>query len=67
MELHDLYSSPNIIQPFKSRRMRWVRCVLHMGKKRKAYGVSVGNPETKSHVKVFSTDRRIIQTERVSQ
>jgi hypothetical protein len=31
-----------------------------MGKKRKAYSVLVEKPETKSHVKVFSTDRRIM-------
>jgi hypothetical protein len=30
-ELHILYSSPNIIRQSKSRRMRWVGHVAHMG------------------------------------
>ena len=30
-ELHALYSSPNIIRNFKSRRLRWAGHVAHMG------------------------------------
>jgi hypothetical protein len=30
-ELHNLYSSPNIIRMIKSRRMRWVGHVARMG------------------------------------
>jgi hypothetical protein len=30
-ELHDLYSSPNIVQVIKSRRMGWVGHVVQMG------------------------------------
>jgi hypothetical protein len=30
-ELHNLYSSPNIIRMIKSRRMRWARHVARMG------------------------------------
>jgi len=26
-ELHDLYSSPNIVRVIKSRRMRWAGCM----------------------------------------
>ena len=30
-ELNDLYSSPNIVQVIKSRRMRWAGHVARMG------------------------------------
>jgi hypothetical protein len=30
-ELHNLYSCPSIIRMIKSRRMRWVGAVAHMG------------------------------------
>jgi PAS domain-containing protein len=30
-ELHDLYSSPNILRVIKSRRMRWAGHVARMG------------------------------------
>jgi hypothetical protein len=33
-ELHNLYSSPNIIRQIKSRMMRWVGHVAHMGEER---------------------------------
>jgi len=33
-ELNDLYSSPNIVQVIKSRRMRWVGHVARMGEER---------------------------------
>jgi hypothetical protein len=33
-ELHALYSSPNIIQVIKSRRLRWAGHVARMGEKR---------------------------------
>jgi uncharacterized membrane protein len=32
-ELHNLYSSPNIIRVAKSRRMRWAGHVARMGKR----------------------------------
>jgi hypothetical protein len=44
-ELHNLYSSPDIIRKVKSRRMRWVGHVARMGEKRKVYKVLVGKPE----------------------
>jgi hypothetical protein len=33
-ELHNLYSSPNIIRHIHSRRMRWAEHVAHMGEER---------------------------------
>ena len=38
-ELHALYSSPNIIRNFKSRRLRWAGHVARMGQSRNAYRV----------------------------
>jgi hypothetical protein len=46
-ELHDLYSSPSIINMIKSRRMRWVGHVARMGPKRNSYRILVGKPEGK--------------------
>jgi hypothetical protein len=40
-ELHNLYSSPNIIRIVKSRRMRWVWLVARIGTKRNAYSILV--------------------------
>jgi hypothetical protein len=44
-ELHNLYSSPNIVRVIKSRRMRWAGHVARMG--RGVYKVLVGRPEGK--------------------
>jgi hypothetical protein len=44
-ELNELYSSPNIIQVIKSRRMRWAGHVARMGEGRGAYRILVGRPE----------------------
>jgi hypothetical protein len=38
-ELHNLYSSPDIIRQIKSKRMRWAGNVARMGKERKVYNV----------------------------
>jgi hypothetical protein len=46
-ELHNLYSSPDIIRQVKSRRMRWAGHVARMGEERKVYKVLVGKPEGK--------------------
>jgi hypothetical protein len=43
-ELHNLYSSPNIIRQIKSRRMRWAEYVARMGEERKVCEVLVGKP-----------------------
>jgi hypothetical protein len=44
-KLDALYSSPNIIQEIKSRRLRWVGHVASMGERRSAYRVLVRKPE----------------------
>jgi hypothetical protein len=46
-ELHDLYSSPNIVRVIKARRMRWAGHVARMWEGRGVYRVLVGRPEGK--------------------
>jgi hypothetical protein len=46
-ELHDLYSSPNIIRVIKSRRMRLAGHVARMGEGRGVYRMLVWRPEGK--------------------
>jgi hypothetical protein len=46
-ELHNLYSSPNIVRVIKSRRMRWAGHVARMGEGRGVYRILVGRPERK--------------------
>jgi hypothetical protein len=46
-ELHNLYSSQNIIRQIKSRRMSWAGHAALMGEERKVYKVLVGKPEGK--------------------
>jgi hypothetical protein len=46
-ELHNLYSSPDIVRQIKSRRMRWAGHVARMGEGRNVYRVLVGKPEKK--------------------
>jgi hypothetical protein len=46
-ELHNLYSSPNIIRMIKLRRMRWAGHVARMGERRNTYRILMGKPEGK--------------------
>jgi hypothetical protein len=46
-EQNDLYSSLNIVQVIKLRRMRWAGHVACMGERRGVYRVFVGKPEGK--------------------
>jgi hypothetical protein len=46
-ELHNLYSSPNIVRVIKSRMMMWAGHVARMGEGRGVYRVLVGRPEGK--------------------
>ena len=40
-KLNNLYSSPNIVWVIKSRKMRWVGHVVHMGERRGIFRVLV--------------------------
>jgi hypothetical protein len=46
-KLHDLYSSPTIVNVIKSSRMRWAGHVARMGEERSVYRVLVENLEGK--------------------
>jgi hypothetical protein len=46
-ELHNLYSSPDVIRMIKLNRMRWVGHVACMGEKRTIHMVLVGKPDGK--------------------
>jgi hypothetical protein len=56
-ELHDLYSSPNIVLVMKSRIMRWTRHVMRMDSGR---GVCRGNWRERDHWGDPGVDGRII-------
>jgi hypothetical protein len=44
-ELHNFYSSPNIIKKIKPRKLRRTGHVAHMENKRNEYRILVGKPE----------------------
>ena len=46
-KMNDLYTSPNIVQVIKLRRIRWVGHVAHMGERRGVQRVLVRKPEGK--------------------
>jgi hypothetical protein len=46
-EIHDLYSSPNVIPVIKSRRMNWAGQVARRVERRGTYRVLVGSSEGK--------------------
>jgi hypothetical protein len=48
-ELHNLYSSPNIIRIVKSRRIRWAGHVARMGEKGYACRILVESQEERDH------------------
>jgi hypothetical protein len=54
-ELNDLYSSPNIVQGIKSRRVRWAGHMARMGR-----GFWWGNLKERDHLEVPGVDRMII-------
>ena len=59
-ELNDLYSSPNIVQVIKSRRMRWVGHVARMGEDRGCIGSYWGNWRERDHWGDLGVDGWII-------
>jgi hypothetical protein len=48
-ELHNLYSSPDIIRQVKSRRMRWAGHVARMGEERKVYKIWWESAKERDH------------------
>jgi hypothetical protein len=58
-ELHNLYSSADIVRQIKSRRMRWAGHVARMGEGGNVCGVLVGKPEGKDLLKDQGVDRRL--------
>jgi hypothetical protein len=48
-ELPSLYSSPNIVRMIKSRRMRWVGDVAHMGRGEVFTGFWLGGLKGRDH------------------
>ena len=53
-QLHNLYSSPNIVRMIKSKRMAWA------GDRRGAYRVSAGNLRDGDHLEHVYVDGRIL-------
>jgi hypothetical protein len=49
-ELHNLYSSPDIIRQIKSRRMRWARHVARMGEEETCRGFWWESTKEKVHL-----------------
>jgi hypothetical protein len=58
-ELNDLYSSTNIMQVIKSRRIRWAKHVARMGVSRDVYRVLVGKPDGKNHLEDLGVNGNI--------
>jgi hypothetical protein len=58
-ELHNLYSSPNIIRVIKSRRMRWVGHMARMGRGEVFTGFWLGGPNVRDHWEDLGVGGRI--------
>jgi hypothetical protein len=58
-ELHDLYSSPNIVTVIKSRRMRWAGHVARMGRGEVFTGFWLGCPKATDHWEDLGVGGRI--------
>jgi hypothetical protein len=49
-ELHNLYTSPNVIRAIQSRRLRLAGHVARMGERRNAYSILVGKSKGKKRL-----------------
>jgi hypothetical protein len=59
-ELRNLYSSPNIIRIIKSRRIRWIRNVAHIGRNKCIPTTFLSeNPKGRDHYGNLSVNGRI--------
>jgi hypothetical protein len=58
-ELHNLFSSPNIVTVIKSRRMRWAGHVARVEEGRVVYRVLVGGPKVRDHWEDLGVGGRI--------
>jgi hypothetical protein len=61
VELHNLYSSPNIVKVIKSRRMRWAGHVERMGEGREeaSAGIRLVGPKVRDHWEDLGVGGRI--------
>jgi hypothetical protein len=59
-KLNDLYSSTNIVQVIKSRRIRWVGHVAHMGRAEVYTGFQWVNLSERDHLEDRDVDGKII-------
>ena len=59
-ELNDLYSSANMTEVIRSRRIRWAGHVPHMRERRGAYSILMVKPEERVHLEDPGVDGRII-------
>jgi hypothetical protein len=60
VEVHILYSSPDIIKQIKSRRMRWARHMARMGEGRNVYRVCWESPKEKDDFEDQGIDGRMV-------
>jgi hypothetical protein len=58
-ELHNLYSSPDIVRQIKSRRMSWVEHVARVGGGRKCMGFWGESPKDRDDLKERGIDGRM--------
>jgi hypothetical protein len=58
-ELHNLYSSTNIVRVIKSRRLRWAGHEARMGRGGVFTGFCLGSPKVRDHWEDVGLDERI--------